>query len=393
MEKIYMEENSNRSKKSKKIDVSVILSFVVAIVAVFSLVACGISQISYAAPVTDDEFTLYTATYNIVGYDDYDTKTKNFPVPTYFSDSALTNPVFCVEHTASVVNGTKYSQGDTITDYGLLYLLNNSFLNNNYVTSTSNKYVETWITQVAIWMYLYEQEGSSITSSSPNYLTADQIAAIKATTFIYVPADTSYNYDAGESIYTKYVAPLVKAAQAANDVKMLTVTKESDTISEVSGSDVYQTAAITVVGNPSKDLTGYDISLNGIDGAYAVDENGEKLATENVSAGTKFYVRIPKSKVTETVQTLTISVTGHFKSLTGSYYTTTATDTAGDVLQKVVTVTGTTKDVSSGVTIEVVGAPDTGMTTAQTIYFIGLIVLLCGVGIIYANAKPVESKQ
>ena len=32
--------------------------------------------------------------------------------------------------------------------------------------------------------------------------------------------------------------------------------------------------------------------------------------------------------------------------------------------------------------------PDTGMNTAQTIYFIGLIVLLSGVGIIYANAKP-----
>ena len=32
------------------------------------------------------------------------------------------------------------------------------------------------------------------------------------------------------------------------------------------------------------------------------------------------------------------------------------------------------------------------MSTAQTIYFIGLIVLLCGVGIVYANAKPAESK-
>ena len=37
-------------------------------------------------------------------------------------------------------------------------------------------------------------------------------------------------------------------------------------------------------------------------------------------------------------------------------------------------------------------ADDTGMSKAQTIYFIGLIVLLCGVGIVYANAKPVESK-
>ena len=27
------------------------------------------------------------------------------------------------------------------------------------------------------------------------------------------------------------------------------------------------------------------------------------------------------------------------------------------------------------------------------VFFIGLIVLLCGVGIVYANTKPVESKQ
>ena len=32
--------------------------------------------------------------------------------------------------------------------------------------------------------------------------------------------------------------------------------------------------------------------------------------------------------------------------------------------------------------------PDTGMGVAQTIYFMGLILLLSGVGIVYANAKP-----
>ena len=62
-------------------------------------------------------------------------------------------------------------------------------------------------------------------------------------------------------------------------------------------------------------------------------------------------------------------------------------------INNVVTVTGDTMDVSGGLSIEIVGAPDTGMNTAQTIYFIGLIVLLCGVGIVYANAKPVDARQ
>ena len=43
----------------------------------------------------------------------------------------------------------------------------------------------------------------------------------------------------------------------------------------------------------------------------------------------------------------------------------------------------------SGV-LTVVTPPDTGASTSQTIYFIGLIVLLCGVGIIYANSKAVK---
>ena len=37
--------------------------------------------------------------------------------------------------------------------------------------------------------------------------------------------------------------------------------------------------------------------------------------------------------------------------------------------------------------------PDTSMSIAQSVYFIGLVVLLCGVGIIYANAKPRQKQQ
>ena len=36
--------------------------------------------------------------------------------------------------------------------------------------------------------------------------------------------------------------------------------------------------------------------------------------------------------------------------------------------------------------------PDTGMGVAQAIYFMGLILLLSGVGIVYANAKPKTSE-
>ena len=63
------------------------------------------------------------------------------------------------------------------------------------------------------------------------------------------------------------------------------------------------------------------------------------------------------------------------------------------LLQKVITVTSSTTLTGDATTMEVTGVPDTGVSSAQTIYFVGLIVLLCGVGIVYANAKPVQVKQ
>ena len=93
-----------------------------------------------------------------------------------------------------------------------------------------------------------------------------------------------------------------------------------------------------------------------------------------------------ENKVTEKLQKIKVTVTGTFDGiLIGRYYTSSS-------YQTVVTVENSTTTADASTTLEVVGSPDTGMSSVQTIYFIGLIVLLCGIGIIYANAKPVEEK-
>ena len=60
--------------------------------------------------------------------------------------------------------------------------------------------------------------------------------------------------------------------------------------------------------------------------------------------------------------------------------------------QEVTTVKFTNKSTPAGKDFDLAPAPDTGISAGQTIYFIGLIVLLCGVGIIYANAKPAKAQ-
>ncbi len=391
-----MEENNNKKGKKSVVNASVVLSFAVAIFAIFSIAMAGLSMnqksgISYAAPTTlPDNFTfnLLDGGTDIVGTDG----TSNFSAPMYVANNDESNPVFCVEHNTNVNDGESYTSGEEIVDYGLLYLLNNSYANGIKITKLSGenaKYVEGWITQVAIWMYLYETDPTATQSTSKNYIVPEDVETIKnAVKLIKFNADRSESVEVykGQNLYTAFIKPLVDKAKTASDVAILNVSKASDEISMSEDKKFYFSALITVTGDPSSALKNYAISLNGIEGAKAVDEDGNEL-TGTVTPGTKFYVRIPAEKVTKNVQKVVVSVDGKFDTLEGKYY-----NAAGD-FQRVVSVKTGEKTISKGTEVEFVGTDDTGMNTVQTIYFIGLIVLLCGVGIVYANAKPVQVKQ
>ena len=397
MEKIYMEES--RKQKRGLFNFSVVLSFIVAIIGVFSIGLFGIvsSQknglISYAAPLTGDTFNFVQSDAPLGKITSSNSSGGGtFSVPKYYADTAKTIPVFCVEHRADTENGATYTKGSVIDDYGLLYLLNHTSANSGVtVTQYNNSSLETYITQVSIWMYLYEKEKAdkgSVASSSNNYLSSEDLTAIKNAVKIVDADDESKNFQLSEgTIYDTYVKPLVDSALKATNYASVTVNAASTDISKTDDEKYYQSDVITVNGDPSTSMKSFDVSVEGIDGVIVINENGETISSlNNLPVNTKFRIRVPAEKVTETAQNAKINVTGHFDSLTGNYYT-------HDGLQKVVTVTGTTIDAKSGTEIEFVGVPDTGMNGIQTIYFIGLVVLLCGVGIVYANAKPVKNNQ
>ena len=398
MEKIYMEENHRQTKKKRGLDASVVLSFVVAIFAVCSLALYGVASnqntgVSYAAPTGDSIVFSLDESESVTVSESAD-PSNNWRITVFYSEPDFTNPIFCIEANDDVVstkNGTDYYKGEAIDDYGLLYILNNSYVNGKsiYDSANPNKYVESWATQVAIWLYLYEADPSSVHYLKPEYVegykTMDRIDYCSDIT-----DPTSCEYAAIPGIGNK-IDELVAAAKNASNAKKLDVNISSDKIVKTKDEKYYQSDKISVVGNPSSSLKNFTVALSGVDGAIAVDSNGNKLTGE-VAPGTDFYVIVPVDKVTEKVSKVKVSVTGTFDSLAGNVYSTTEVSAGGKPYQKVVSVTGTTVNENKGIEVEFVGAPDTGMNTAQTIYFIGLIILLCGVGIVYANAKPVESK-
>ena len=421
MEKIYMEENQKKNRNSKQLMYTVTMSFMVAVFALFSLASFALAAygnrggISYALPIEDDQFTMQNeedendATLSILSYSTWvndstggDGNPTGWNIPIYNADGDTDYPVFCVQHNTNAGIGREYTKGSVIEDYGLLYLLSMSFANGVSVTDATGenaRYVETWVTQTAIWMYLADKD-SDKTESSLNYISAAHMEGIQNTKYLVLNKTTSsgpshvFLYgDGTDKLYQK-VVQLVNEAKAKSSARHLSVKiNDSDPASIAEDKSFYQSPIVTVTGDPADTLSSYDVTVDGVEGAYLVNEAGNTLNATNVPAGTKFYVRVPADKVgTETID-VTVNVKGHFNTLTGSYFTTDGTDENGKAFQKVVTVTGDNIDVLEGDSFQIIPTPPTGMNAVQTIYFIGLIVLLCGVGIVYANAKPVESKQ
>ncbi len=418
MEKIY-EESTNESKQ-KRVSLATVLSFVVAVFAIVSLIAVGFNQISYAAP--GGTLTVKAGIYPntdppqpaginaVIEGSAGGASDGSLFVPRLFSDSnnvlEAQDPVFCIEHGIdySTRDGAYQSDGEVFDDLGLVYILNQTSLlggpgivtdintlkypgTQDLLETDDKKALETYVTQAAIWLYMNENYAPGDTRHGK--LEEDhQMDVLKGDAAIYSTADPSTEIYVG-NVYNKYIKNVVNAAENTSNYKTVKAVLSSTSISTVGqNKDTYQTDKITVSANPSSDLVDYSVTISGLDGAYVADKDGNKVDEYHVFQPTDyFYIRVPVNKVTDQQKTVNIEIVGSFRNYVGGEYFLSSGNE-----QKIVAVTHENFRIANRSTINFMASKDTGMSTAQTIYFIGLIVLLCGVGIIYANAKPVEEK-
>lgn len=413
-----MEENNKSIKSRRSVNKSfgsksVFASLALAVVAVVAVVMLGFNP-SYAQDnVSNDLPDTFT--------------TAQVSTEIYFAGASITNPVepfvvspyyttddiqvFCLEHNVPFLANTEFNKGDAITDYGLLYLMANIYPNVEFDTFLSPE-LQTWLSQVTVWMYLYEKElimNGSVPNTSNNYISDEHIQIIKTTrgvtgddiSIIYTGNPNTngisngvVDYTNDPILYDKYIKPLVDAALSynANPSSKTVYINFDEEIAITQDEKYYQTSEVTVTGTPAGNFRGYELVINAApEGTFVVDANGNKIEDlKNMSVTDKFYFRIPVDKLTEENKILKFSVNATFRDYIGNYYV----DATGQA-QKITSVSTEDTVVSDGDEISIVYSPrvpDTGMSTAQTVYFIGLIILLSGVGIIYANVKPEESK-
>lgn len=395
MEKIYMNNNQNQKKSffQTKLFFGLVSFAIILLLVVAAIVVVGFDKPAYAIPTVDEmpnTFVTADVTEEFIS-------NSSFTVsPYYVVDSD--KQVYCAEHNVEFKKNTTFNRSDKVSDYGLLSLMVMLDDDNNFKYADGSLYgkeLRTWITQVAIWDYLNKVDPNEKTALSEDNLNKIRSASsvcvqrgslpecytLSSATPIY---DTSGDYPL---IYETKIVPLVtRAMENRTTPNNILKVEMADGVSLTSDNKYYQTNLVTVKATPAANFNGFAVSLEGSpEGSFVVDTSGNKI--ENLSeftAGSQFYVRVPVSSVKEDSKVLRISVVGSFKSLEGYNYTAENAQTIS-AFRVLNTNVSTGRDLELNYTPPV---PDTGMSTAQTIYFIGLIVLLSGIGVIYANVKP-----
>jgi len=450
MEKIYEEKNRNKNdKKQIKLDGTTILSFAVALFAIVSLITVGFNQISYAVlsdvqmPVGDsflvnsyasgdDSERIKGSTSNFIVYPYYALINKKDADGNVIND-ADGNPViekfsvYCLERDISFTDNGWYSQEPgVVLDGGLLYLLANLHPNAEIHNGSDQKIdtaASTWVTQTAIWIYLAEknigankemttekiksirQETSLVQGSAEN-LNPTTLVTAATGKYLY---DDLFVYPEGKAMSINQLIDQAKKLPAvATD---LTVNNgEEIKITNVSNDNKYYFSEVIKVREYISHKTigefkGFSISIDKApEGTVITDKNGNPLDEKdltNIKAGTELYVRVPINKITEENKVASFTARGYFDSFVGyGYRAKTLGGPDGEAVtgqsQRITIVdkVDNTHVKQFKINLDYVPeVPDTGMNTAQSIYFIGLVVLLCGIGIVYANTKPATNKE
>ncbi len=398
-----MEENQRNNRP--KVDFTVVLSFTVALFAIFSLAFFGIvsnqgTGVSYAADDTvtsGQPFTLKSEEY-VISAPGTDSPAGNYETEIFYGivdgETNHRKPIFCVQNSVQPAIDEEYVMDGTIdmdNDYrGLIYLLEAPVSAPTDTVTGEEENVRTWIRQNAIWGYLKElHTGDQYERFHDGYrYTLAQISAASITQLNKVPTGgTAEPIYSGENL-APTVASLITNALNYSKTSKIAIANNKYTIERKEGEDFYKSNLLSITA--TDDLLSYSVSLSGVDDAYIVDKDGKKLNLTGLTPDKQFMVVIPAEKIEEKNYTLNVTVTGTFEVSAGRYY---MAKVNGATSQKVISVFDTTMTDDASLPIPFVGCPDTGMNVTQTIYFVGLIVLLCGVGIIYANAKPIEKKQ
>lgn len=290
--------------------------------------------------------------------------------------------IFCIDRMTEYGPGETYTKSGETVDYGIVYIITHAqdYYNNKFDRKGSNPELEaSWFTQVAIWKYQNANNFTSISMVQPSIVEEG----------IRTDAGDYYIYSNNAVLLWKLADNLVSEAKnhASIDPSSFnnltfsydgnhTVDKENKTI---------RTSIISIQNSNEVAYFSLDLS-KAPSGTKVYNESGSEITDlTNIPGTTRFYLIVPISNADNYTFDFNISATAGYTYYNGYKYT-------NGAKQPVVLVTNDTKSIMASLKVEGSHVEDTASSISKVMYISGLFILLCGVGVIYANVKPRKQK-
>lgn len=325
--------------------------------------------------------------------------------PFYAEDSTGTYQLYCSDRNNGNFTGAYTLTKDKRLDYGFTHILvkqDSIYTNDTYTRKFQNNQapaaadssfnaisktmVNTWITQMAIWGYQ-----GSISSSELN----DGLLAYKA-----FSGDRTLEYElfsdaaftsvlSAKALWDTYVVSEINGAKELNAKSPYDATmtmKVDGDWTKINGTNSVKSGLISA--SISSGNTGtYSLTFdNAPQGTKVYTEDGKEVTDlKSIPVSSKIYLVVPKSDKKEDYKfsvnassTLTYDAAYQYVDKVGGH-------------QPSILVGPESKDLSAS--IEMTLAPDTALSVSNSIYFLGFLILISGVFVIYANVKTKEVSE
>lgn len=327
--------------------------------------------------------------------------------PFYNEDTTGTYLLYCSDR-----NNPKYEHNDVLKKsserlpYGYVTILKGTYEIDplyGYILATPmqeytdkeqmKKMTNTWITQMALWGYQGTITDAEINQDPLRYKVNESVGNINLANKevrLYADADAAKEIGAKDT-WNKYVASVIQKAKTAKDPansKLNVVSEGKTTWTE--SDNIAKSNLIKVESEPGVEatLSKFSVSLeNAPEGTKVYTADGKEVTdTTSITGGTKLYITIDKSKLDKSKEyNFKLNATGTITYDSAYMYT----NDSGK--QPSILVGPETKDIQGLLDFQIV--PDTASSLSKSIYYIGFIILLCGVGMIYANVRPKRQEE
>lgn len=277
----------------------------------------------------------------------------NFEMAANFRDSTNSNPLYSMmKNLRFPTTGEKFELVDgnpsEVTDDGILYILSHGYnpTNTTNTVFTTNQYggvsdnsVKQYITQMALWLYLFEHrqmftsqyciETKGGLSACDFYATgSSNLMSSNSIRELLAAASKVNGYQ-----YLNYISLLVDRANQYSRKSSSMMAIHSKTLNYViaaNGKSLVTEAITPSASENAENYMGYSVKLSDPNryGAYLVDNNNNKLTnTTNLTGSFKIYVPLKEEIDTMDLSSIRIDITGSFVRLNGyTYHVTTSNE-------------------------------------------------------------------